>query len=271
VNGAYQPVRVTDVADVRLGEGPTKIDRKDRLRKVSVSGYLAPGIAAGNIGTLINQKIADIPLGDIKLNAGGDADRMKTEGPYMASALLLSIILVYLLMAVLFNSLLHPLTIQLSLPMALIGAILALVLANQTLSIISVIGFIMLVGLVQKNAILLVDYTNTLRERGEPRNEAIQQAGPTRLRPILMTTLAMVFGMLPIALGVGRASEQRAPLATSVIGGLILSTLLTLVMIPVIYTLFDDLVAWLTRITARKTTERRVVEEIVRQEVGAEK
>jgi hydrophobic/amphiphilic exporter-1 (mainly G- bacteria), HAE1 family len=270
VNGANQPVRVTDVADVQLGEGPTKIDRKDRLRKVTVTAYLAPGIAAGNIGQLINQRIADIPMGDIKLNAGGDADRMKTEGPYMASALLLSIILVYLLMAVLFNSLLHPLTIQLSLPMALIGAILALVLANQTLSIISVIGFIMLVGLVQKNAILLVDYTNTLRARGLARNEAIQQAGPTRLRPILMTTLAMIFGMLPTAIGIGRASEQRAPLATAVIGGLILSTLLTLVMIPVIYTLFDDVVSWLARITSRKTVHRSVVEEIVRQEVGAE-
>jgi hydrophobic/amphiphilic exporter-1 (mainly G- bacteria), HAE1 family len=184
----------------------------------------------------------------------------------MGAALGLSIILVYLLMAVLFNNLLHPLTIQLSLPMALIGAILALVLVGQTLSIISMIGFIMLVGLVQKNAILLVDYTNTLRARGMSRTEAIMEAGPTRLRPILMTTFAMVFGMLPVAIAIGRASEQRAPLGTAVIGGLIVSTVLTLVMIPVIYTLFDDLVAWLTRLISRKTPQRRLVEEVVAQE-----
>jgi HAE1 family hydrophobic/amphiphilic exporter-1 len=269
VGGIYRPIRAADVASVEIGRGPTKIDRKDRVRMVTVTAHLAPGVAAGNIQNAINEKIRDVPLGDIKLVAGGEAESMATEGAYMGSALLLSIILVYLLMAVLFNNLLHPLTIQLSMPMALIGAILALVLAGQTLSIISMIGFIMLVGLVQKNAILLVDYTNTLRARGVPRNEAIKEAGPTRLRPILMTTFAMVFGMLPVAIAIGRASEQRAALGTAVIGGLILSTLLTLVMIPVIYTLFDDLLAWVSRLISRKTARRRLVEEIVAEEESA--
>ncbi|MCS6860803.1 MAG: efflux RND transporter permease subunit [Abditibacteriales bacterium] len=246
--GTIQPIRVQDVATVTLGEGPSKIERKDRLRKVTVSAYLAPGVAAGNITNVIREKIADVPLGDIQLNFGGEAQVMRDEFPHLFSTLFLSVVLVYLLMAALFDNLLHPFTIQLSLPMALVGAILALVLANQMLSIVSLIGFIMLVGLVQKNAILLIDYTNTLRARGMARDEAIKEAGPTRLRPILMTTIAMVFGMLPIALGIGRAAEMRAPLATGVIGGLILSTLLTLVMIPVIYTLFDDFLAWVGRV-----------------------
>jgi HAE1 family hydrophobic/amphiphilic exporter-1 len=271
VNGFAEPIRVGDVATVTMGAGPTKIDRKDRLRSVAVTAYLAPGVAAGSVQPLINEKIKDLPLGDIKLNAAGEAEQMASEGAYLMSAMALSIILVYLLMATLFNSLLHPLTIQLSMPMALVGAIAALVLANQTLSIISMIGFIMLVGLVQKNAILLVDYTNTLRARGMPRDQAIQEAGPTRLRPILMTTLAMVFGMLPVALAIGRASEQRAPLATAVIGGLILSTLLTLVMIPVIYSLFDDVLVWAQRKLHRRGKGPSLVEEIVASEPTLER
>jgi HAE1 family hydrophobic/amphiphilic exporter-1 len=260
-DNGMQPIRVQDIATVSLAEGPSKIDRKDRLRQVTVSAYLAPGVAAGNIQNVINEKIADVPLGDIRLNAGGEAEIMRDEFPHLFSTLFLSVILVYLLMAALFDNLLHPFTIQLSLPMALVGAILALVLANQMLSIVSLIGFIMLVGLVQKNAILLIDYTNTLRARGYERNEAIKEAGPTRLRPILMTTIAMVFGMLPIALAIGRAAEQRAPLATSVIGGLILSTLLTLVMIPVIYTLFDDFIAWGLRVLGWKPRRSRTLTE----------
>jgi HAE1 family hydrophobic/amphiphilic exporter-1 len=271
VEGRSFPIRLADVAEIRRGEGPTKIDRQDRLRKVSVSAYLAPGVAAGNIQRPILKAIAGVPLGNIQLSAGGDAERQKEEFPHMMASFMLSIIFVYLLMAVLFNSLLHPLTIQLSLPMALTGAIAALVIAHQTLSIISMIGFIMLVGLVQKNAILLIDYTNTLRGRGYKRDDAIREAGPTRLRPILMTTFAMVFGMLPLATGLGRASEQRAPLATAVIGGLILSTLLTLVVIPVVYTLFDDMAAWVTRRATRGAASHTAnVEQVLERARSAE-
>jgi len=228
-------------------------------------------VPAGNIQRVIQKAIADIPLGTIHLNAGGDAQSQREEFPHLLSSFVLSIIFVYLLMAVLFNSLVHPLTIQLALPMALTGAIAALVIAHQTLSIISMIGFIMLVGLVQKNAILLIDYTNTLRGRGYRRNDAIREAGPTRLRPILMTTFAMIFGMLPIALGIGKASEQRAPLATAVIGGLILSTLLTLVVIPVVYTLFDDIAAWIARRIARGATGRSAnVDQVLERARSAE-
>jgi hydrophobic/amphiphilic exporter-1 (mainly G- bacteria), HAE1 family len=258
MDGVTYPIRLEDVAEVRRGEGPSKIDRQDRLRKVTVSAYLAPGVPAGNIQRDINKAIAGIPMGNIQMNAGGDAERQRTEFPYMISSFMLSIIFVYLLMAILFNSLLHPLTIQMSVPIALTGAIAALVFTHQTLSIISMIGFIMLVGLVQKNAILLIDYTNTLRGRGYKRDDAIREAGPTRLRPILMTTFAMVFGMLPIALGIGKANEQRAPLATAVIGGLILSTLLTLVVIPVVYSLFDDIQGWIARHVFRGAGSRSV-------------
>jgi HAE1 family hydrophobic/amphiphilic exporter-1 len=274
VDNRTYPIRLEDVAEIRRGEGPSKIDRQDRLRKVAVTAYLAPGVPAGNIQREIQAKIADIPLGNVQLSAGGDAQRQREEFPHMFASFALSIIFVYLLMAVLFNNLLHPLTIQLSVPMAITGAIAGLVIANKTMSIISMIGFIMLIGLVQKNAILLIDYTNTLRGRGLRRNDAIREAGPTRLRPILMTTFAMIFGMLPIALGVGRANEQRAPLATAVIGGLILSTLLTLVVIPVVYTLFDDLSAWIARRASRGGRERSgVVDQVLertRIEVGGD-
>src|SRR5205823_1266361 len=141
----------------------------------------------------------------------------------------------------------------------------------QQLSIISMCGFIMLCGIVQKNAILLIDYTNTLRGRGWSREAAIREAGPTRLRPILMTTMAMILGMLPVALKVGRASEIRAPLATAVIGGLILSTLLTLVVIPCLYSLFDDGVGWVARLLHLDRKQRALVDRALQEEgAGAE-
>jgi HAE1 family hydrophobic/amphiphilic exporter-1 len=162
----------------------------------------------------------------------------------MMAALLLSIVLIYILMAALFEGYLSPLIIMFSLPMALAGAVLALLVSGSSLNVISGIGIIMLMGLVTKNAILLVDYTNTLRGRGLERREAILEAGPTRLRPILMTTMAMVFGMLPTAaphvFRLVRGAEFRAPLAIAVIGGLLLALALTLLIIPVLYTVFDD-------------------------------
>lgn len=242
-----KPIYLRDVAHLSMGAGPTKIDRKNRFRMVLVTGYLAKGYALGNVMQEVSRRIADIPLGDIQMNFGGETQAMRENMAHLLGALGLSVVLVYMLMAALFDSLLHPFTILLSLPMALVGVILALVLAKEALSIFAMIGVIMLVGLVMKNAILLIDYTNTLRRRGYHRDQAVLEAGPTRLRPILMTTTAMILGMLPIALRIGEASEFRAGMAISVIGGLVLSTLLTLVMIPVIYTLFDDLTAKVMR------------------------
>ncbi|MBW3623490.1 MAG: efflux RND transporter permease subunit [Armatimonadetes bacterium] len=242
-----QPVDLRSIAHLSAGQGPTKIERKNRMRLVTVSANLAPGYATGNVQQAIDQAVEGVDTSGVTVGYGGEVQSQQEEFPFLMGALMLGGILVYMLMATLFNSLLHPFTIMLSLPMALIGALAALVIADEALSIIAMIGFIMLMGLVTKNAILLIDYTNTLRARGWERDDAIEEAGPTRLRPILMTTIAMIFGMLPIALRIGEASEMRAPLAIAVIGGLILSTLLTLVVIPVTYTLFDDIQRKLTR------------------------
>jgi len=157
-----------------------------------------------------------------------------------------------MVLAAQFESFIHPFTVLLAMPLSFIGAFGALILTGKTISIISFIGLILLMGLVKKNAILLVDYTNVLRARGVPRREAILRAGPVRLRPILMTTFAMIFGMVPVAFGVGEGSETRSPMGIAVIGGLFTSLFLTLVVVPAAYDLFDDLHAFLTRRRGKK-------------------
>ena len=246
-----RPVYLKDVASIVVAPAPNKVERKNRERLVTVSANLATGYRLGNVQQAINRAIADIPLGNVRVNAGGTSEMMRESFSSMFSALLLAIALVYMLMAALFESLLSPFIIMFALPQAMIGALLALLMTGNTLSIISNIGIIMLMGLVTKNAILLVDYTNTLRSRGLKRDDAILEAGPTRLRPILMTTMAMVFGMLPIAMATSNASEIRAPMAIAVIGGLLLSTLLTLVVIPVIYAIMDDIAVRLKGVFGR--------------------
>jgi HAE1 family hydrophobic/amphiphilic exporter-1 len=244
-SNAGGPIRLKDVAAVSLTSGPTKIDRKNRQRMVAVSSDLQEGYRQVAVQQAISRAIRDIPLGNVNLHWGGESEQLGESGRDMMAALLLSIVLIYILMAALFEGYLSPFIIMFSLPMALAGAVLALLVTNSSLNVISGIGIIMLMGLVTKNAILLVDYTNTLRGRGLERREAILEAGPTRLRPILMTTMAMVFGMLPTAaphvFRLVRGAEFRAPLAIAVIGGLLLSLALTLLIIPVLYTVFDDL------------------------------
>jgi len=158
-----------------------------------------------------------------------------------------AVVFIYLILASQFGSFIQPVAIMMSLPMALIGVVLALILARSTLNIFSIIGFIMLMGLVTKNAILLIDFVNQERQAGKARAAAVLAAGRIRLRPILMTTLAMIFGMIPLASGLGEGGEQRAPMGQAVIGGVITSGLLTLIVVPVIYTYLDDLAAWLKR------------------------
>jgi len=159
----------------------------------------------------------------------------------MLITLLLAVVFVYIVLAAQFDSFVHPFSIMLALPMSIIGAVLALLIFSSSLSVMSMIGIIMLMGLVTKNGILLVDYTNVLRERGMSRFDALVKAGPTRLRPILMTTFAMIFGMMPVAMALGEGAEFRAPMGQAVIGGLITSTLLTLFIVPVVYSILDDL------------------------------
>jgi HAE1 family hydrophobic/amphiphilic exporter-1 len=170
----------------------------------------------------------------------GEAEEMARSFKYLVFAILLGIILAYMILASQFESFLHPVTVLLAMPLSFIGAFGALMITGKSVSIISFIGLILLMGLVKKNSILLVDYTNTLRERGMPRREAILQAGPVRLRPILMTTFAMIFGMMPVALGLGEGSDFRAPMGIAVIGGLLTSLFLTLAVVPAAYDLSDD-------------------------------
>jgi len=239
------PVRLQDVARLKLAASPNKIDRRNRLRSITVSSDVLPGFYEGNLTKEIQESLSKMNFRDVSWYMAGETERREESFGNIFAALALSVILVYILMAALFEGYLSPFIIMFSLPMALVGALLLLVLTGASVSIVAMVGVIMLMGLVTKNAILLVDYTNTLRESGMERKEALLRAGPTRLRPILMTTLAMIFGMLPTAApGVFRlvsGAEWRAPMASAVIGGLILSTLLTLLVIPVLYTVFDDL------------------------------
>ncbi|OYT74878.1 MAG: multidrug transporter [Armatimonadetes bacterium JP3_11] len=248
VQGA--PVYLRDVATITLGEGPTKIERTDRQRRITVTANLLPGYTTGNMRQVIDAKLREtnaIPPG-VRAQWFGENEVLAREGVYMAQALLLALILVYLLMVALFENWLYPFIIMFSQPQALVGALLALVLFRSELNIISMIGIIALVGIVGKNAILLVDYTNTLRQRGLARDEALLEAGETRMRPILMTTLSLVLAMIPIALAVGRGSEFRAPLGIVILGGLTVSTLLTLIVIPCTYSVVDDFTRFLSRV-----------------------
>ena len=245
VAGGTGQTRLEDVAKLRIAASPNKIDRRNRVRTVTVTSDLLPGYYEGTVAPQVKKAVGGLKLQDVSAYLAGETESREESFGNINRALGLSVILVYILMAALFEGYLSPFIIMFSLPMALVGALLALVTTGASVSIVAMIGIIMLMGLVTKNAILLVDYTNTLRERGLERREAILQAGPTRLRPILMTTLAMIFGMLPTAApGIFRlvsGAEWRAPMAAAVIGGLIVSTLLTLLVIPVLYTVFDDI------------------------------
>jgi HAE1 family hydrophobic/amphiphilic exporter-1 len=172
---------------------------------------------------------------------GGSTKDMAEAFGYAISALVMAVVFIYMILASQFKSFLQPLALMTALPLTLIGVVLALMMFNSTLSMFSIIGVVMLMGLVTKNAILLVDFTIRAREDGMSRNEALLMAAKVRLRPILMTTLAMIFGMVPLAFALTEGSEMRAPMGQAVIGGVITSSLLTLVVVPVVYCYMDDL------------------------------
>lgn len=247
------PIPLGDVANVSLGAGPTRVDRLNRLRQVSVTAYLLPGtqinnIRFKNIDPALKQLQDQGKLGQVSYTWGGDAQTSADEFPYLIQAVLLGIILSYMLMAALFNNMLYPLSVMLTLPQALVGALAALLLTGTPFSLITAIGVIMLNGIATKNAILMVDYTNTLRARGYKRIDAILEAAPTRLRPVLMTSFAIVFATLPTAAALGRGAGFRQPLGITVVGGVIVSTFLTLLVIPSVYLLFDNFANWLGRV-----------------------
>ncbi|OGP69347.1 MAG: acriflavin resistance protein [Deltaproteobacteria bacterium RBG_13_53_10] len=226
---------------------PSEINRQDLTRQVVISANL-DNLPLGTAMQKIGQAASTISMAPgYRLVLSGEAEQMVESFGYMAEALVLAIIMVYLILAAQFESFIDPLSIMLSLPLSLLGMTGMLLLTGDTINMMSLIGLIMLMGLVTKNAILLVDFAKVLRSRGMNRTEAIITAGRTRLRPIMMTTLAMIFGMVPLALALGAGAEMRAPMARAVIGGLITSTFLTLLVVPVMYALLDDFSNWIRR------------------------
>ncbi len=233
--------RLDQAATPHFVEGPVQIDRMNKQRVVTVGANVA-GRPLGDVVRDFQRDMERLQLPPgYSVTMGGNVEEMDESFTALGGAILLSVALIYMLMVALYESLLYPVVIMFALPVSVVGAIGGLFLSGQTLNISSMIGMIMLTGLVGKNGILLVDYTNTLRRQGKSRFDALVEAGPTRLRPILMTTAAMVMAMIPVAFLAGQGSEIRSPMAVAVIGGLTSSTLLTLVLIPVVYTLFDDL------------------------------
>jgi HAE1 family hydrophobic/amphiphilic exporter-1 len=248
LTGQPEMIAVGQVAQVLPGTGTTQINRRNLYREVLFSANVS-GRPAGDVGADIETLATamKLPAGYRIVTQGANNDMKESLG-HATTALLLGALFIYMLLAVQFNSFLHPFTIMTSLPLALVGVFLGLLACGSTLNIFSLIGLLMLMGLVTKNAILLVDFIQVAVHGGMDRREAILRAGRTRLRPILMTTAAMIAGMLPLALGLGEGAEQRAPMAHALIGGLLTSTVLTLVVVPVMYTLLDDLPALLRRL-----------------------
>ena len=239
-SGTGQLVDLSNVVRSERGSGPSQIEREARQKQVTVLAGLED-VPLGSAMPEVEAAAARVVPHHLETEWGGQARFMGESFGYMVSALFLAVLLVYMILAAQFNSFIQPVTIMLSLPLSVIGAFGALYLSGMALSVFAMIGIIMLMGLVTKNAILLVDFANQRRERGMAMNAALVEAGRLRLRPILMTTAAMVFGMLPVALALGEGGGMRAPMAVCVIGGLITSTLLTLVVVPVVYTLLDGL------------------------------
>jgi HAE1 family hydrophobic/amphiphilic exporter-1 len=235
------PLLLSQVATATIGVGPRQIQRQNRQRFNDLGGRV--------VDRPQNEVMADVTkaLQKVHFPSGSywtfSQDQLQAEKDYagLGVSVFLAIALIYMLLATQFESFISPLIVLCSVPLSAIGLVLALFLTGRSFGLTAFIGLLMLIGIVVKNGILLVDYTNQLRERGMSRDEAVLTASPTRLRPILMTTLAAMLGMLPMALGLGTGSEMYVPLATAVIGGLATSTLLTLFVVPTVYTLFDDL------------------------------
>jgi HAE1 family hydrophobic/amphiphilic exporter-1 len=247
MTGLSSLVQLGDLVAYEIGATPSEINRRDLIREVKISANLEK-IDMGSAMKEIKRLSENLHMAPgYQIVFSGEAEDMVESFIYMAEALLMAIIFVYLILAAQFESFIEPFSIMFSLPLSLVGMAAMLKMTGDAINIMSLIGLIMLMGLVTKNAILLVDYTKILRRGGMERREAVITAGRTRLRPIMMTTLAMIFGMLPLAMGLGAGAEMRAPMGRAVIGGLITSTLLTLLVVPVMYTILDDLGGWIHR------------------------
>ncbi|RYZ43054.1 MAG: efflux RND transporter permease subunit, partial [Sphingobacteriales bacterium] len=241
INDKGQQIRLSQFATITEGSGPSMLERRDKSTSVTVQGQ-AIGRPSGTIAAEWETALNNIrkPVG-VSYIWGGDKENQSEGFGTLGIALLAAVALVYLILVSLYNSFIHPLVVLFSIPLSVIGALLALALSNNSLNLFTILGLIMLIGLVAKNAIILVDFTNQRKAEGASTYDALIDANHARLRPILMTTIAMVIGMLPIALASGAGAEWKNGLAWVIIGGLISSLFLTLVVVPVIYSIFDKL------------------------------
>ena len=266
-DGSSRIARLGQVATIKESTGPNQINRRDMAREVAINGNVynrSAGEVSGAVKTTLESM--NFPPG-YRYQFGGSTKNMAEAFGYAISALIMAVLFIYMILASQFKSFLQPLALMTALPLTLIGVVLALLLFRSTVSMFSVIGIVMLMGLVTKNAILLVDFAIRMREPGLDaqgrhvpgmnRSDALLEAAKVRLRPILMTTLAMIFGMVPLAFALSEGSEQRAPMGQAVIGGVITSSLLTLVVVPVVYCYMDDLAEWFKRKFSAKS--RRVL------------
>jgi HAE1 family hydrophobic/amphiphilic exporter-1 len=242
--GPGKVVKVSDVAQLKSDFGPASIDRYNRQRQISVNANLQ-GVPLGEVLANARVKVEQLQLkSGYQAVFGGSARTLAEASSNFTIALVLAVIFIYMVLASQFNSFIHPLTIMTSLPLSLPAGLLALMAFGMTINVYSAIGLMMLFGVVKKNSILQVDYTNTLREQGMERHEALVVSNHVRLRPILMTTIAIVAGMIPIAFGKGAGAGSRASMAVTILGGQVLCLLLTLLVTPVVYSYFDDLREW---------------------------
>jgi multidrug efflux pump subunit AcrB len=241
-------VPLSAVADIRFGSGPAQIDRFDRTRQVLVEGNLQ-GVSLGDAMEKVRALPALNPLPpDVSEEPFGDAKIMQDIFSRFAGALGLAVLSIYAILVLLYNNFLYPLGILVALPLSIGGALLGLLIMQKELGLFALIGIVLLMGLVTKNAILLVDFALAAMKEGKPQFKAVTEAGVTRLRPILMTSFSTIAGMIPIAMELGAGSEVRSPMAISVIGGFTTSTLLTLVVVPVLFTYVDNLVRGIMRL-----------------------
>ncbi len=262
-DGSPRAVRLSQVAQVTPSTGPNQINRRDLNREITIDAN-ALGRSSGDVSADIKRVLDETPWPPgYRYVFGGSTKNMTESFTYAVGALALAVVFIYMILASQFRSFLQPLALMSSLPLTLIGVVLALLMFRSTLNMFSIIGVVMLMGLVTKNAILLIDFAIRSREGQHangvdfepmPREQALLHAARVRLRPILMTTLAMIFGMVPLAFAMSEGSEQRAPMGQAVIGGVITSSLLTLVVVPVIYCYLDDLTQWVRRRLGATTT-----------------
>ena len=248
ISSKHQLVPLSSVASVEMGQGPSQIDRFERKRKIQIEASLRQGVSLGDALEAVHRlraykdlpkSVSETPSGDVEIQADIFGGFMKAMGA--------AVMMIYAVLVLLFSGFVHPLTIMMALPLSIGGAVMGLLVAREPLGMYALIGIVMLMGLTTKNSILLVEYVLTAMAKGTPRTKAIFESGEARMRPILMTTVAMIAGMTPIAMGIGAGAEVRKSMAIAVIGGLSTSTLLTLVVVPVVFSYLDELSEWFSR------------------------